>query len=161
MSEIQRFDPLRFHEHGIYIESEMYPCQDGSYTRYTDLLWYQRQYRMALGINIVVVLVCVVLAGYLVYHKHDPQSVAKKVPVVALESTSKLAGLIDRYKNAKGEVERVQVKKKNPQQVEVVTPVRWAESYTPVPVVSTKMHDGKIAQLAREVGFLKGVRVVE
>lgn len=38
-------------------------------------LWYQRQYRMSLVINVVVVLICAVLAGYLVYHKHDPQPV--------------------------------------------------------------------------------------
>lgn len=36
-------------------------------------LQYQRQYRMALVINIIVVAICAALAGYLVYHKHDPQ----------------------------------------------------------------------------------------
>ena len=40
-----------------------------------DALWYRRQYVMSLIINLVVVLACEVLAGYLVYHKHDPTPV--------------------------------------------------------------------------------------
>lgn len=78
MSEIQRYKPM---------------TAEG-FLHYTDLLWYQRQYRMALVINIVVVLVCAVLAGYLVYHKHDPQPVAK----VSAEETVKKAELLNDLK---------------------------------------------------------------
>lgn len=153
MSEIQRYSVIRAQNGEVLSFGNDIR---GGFCRYTDLLWYQRQYRMALAINIVVVLVCAVLAGYLVYHKHDPQPVAKKVPAFTLESTSKLAGLIDRYKNAKVEVERVQAKRRAPQQVERVEaqPVSYAN------ITPTKLHDGQVAALAREVGFTK-IRVVE
>ena len=158
MSEIQRYEVQQTAygslPHLIY-------NNNGAWCRYTDLLWYQRQYRMAVT---TLALVCAVFAAYLAWDAKTPQPVAKKVPTVTLENTSKLAGLIDRYKIAKGEVERAQVKKKNPQQVEVAKPVRWAESYTTaesyITVGPTKMHDGQVAQLAREVGFSR-IRVVE
>lgn len=153
MSEIQRFD-IRGEQWGIMHRTDGL----GAFCWADDLLWERRQRKMAYVINVIVVLVCAVLAGYLVYHKHDPQPVAKKVPAVTLESTSKLAGLIDRYKNALVEVERVQAKRRTPQHVEVVNSVRWAESHTPV--VPTKLHDGQVAQLAREVGFTR-IRVME
>lgn len=37
-----------------------------------DALWYRRQYLMSMILNLFVIVVCGVLAGYLVYHKHDP-----------------------------------------------------------------------------------------
>lgn len=36
-------------------------------------LWYRRQYHMTLAVTVVLIVVCAVLAGYLVYHKPDPQ----------------------------------------------------------------------------------------
>lgn len=53
-----------------------------------DALWYRRQYVMSLIINVVVVLVCGVLAGYLVYHKHDPSSVT--TPTLDLEQIGRI-----------------------------------------------------------------------
>lgn len=43
----------------------------GAFCWADETLWYRRQYLMSLIINLVVVLVCGVLAAYLVYHKHD------------------------------------------------------------------------------------------
>ena len=53
-----------------------------------DALWYRRQYVMSLIINLVVVLACEVLAGYLVYHKHDPTPVM--TPALDLEQIGRI-----------------------------------------------------------------------
>lgn len=58
-----------------------------------DLLWYKRQYWMALVINIVVVLACAVLAALLVYEKASHGPVA--VPMGAGEKASLLKDMRD------------------------------------------------------------------
>lgn len=159
MSEIQRYSVIRAQNGEVLSFGN---DVRGGFCRYADLLWYQRQYRMALAINIVVVLVCAVLAGYLAYHKHDPQPISKKASSVAMEETVKLSGLIDRYKNAKVEVERVQAKQKTPRQLAAMPAkaIQGAGSYANAFNPPAKMHDGQVAALAREIGFTK-IRVVE
>ena len=174
MSEIQRLDPVQ--RYGTVI---MVPSHDGDYCYLTDLLWYQRQYRMALAINIVVVLVCVVLAGYLVYHKHDPQPVAKVTAEETAKKTELLNGLKAVHEQARAGVEtaskvyhsvakdldrikgieamnanlKAQIKAQN----QLLNPIQQTET---LKVAATKMHDGQVAALAREIGFGK-IRVVE
>lgn len=53
-----------------------------------DALWYRRQYHMALINYVAAVLVCGVLAAYLVYHKHDPTPVA--APTLDLEEVGRV-----------------------------------------------------------------------
>lgn len=72
MSEIQRYE----FSNGNFGFADRIASESGRYVAYTDLLtleeckcWYQRQYWMALTVNIVVVLVCAVLAALLVQEK--------------------------------------------------------------------------------------------
>lgn len=69
MSEIERYEPERVIEVGTHAVTAMSPHERGAWVRYADLLWYQRQYWMSLIINVVVVLVCGVLAALLVQEK--------------------------------------------------------------------------------------------
>lgn len=75
MSEIQRYGVQRS---GVFTYQT-----DGLYCHYTDLLWYQRQYWMSLIINVIVVLVCGVLAALLVQEKAARGPV--EVPIGAAE----------------------------------------------------------------------------
>lgn len=88
MSEMQRY--------GLVVKggiSWLEPRPNGEWCYYNRLLWYQRQYWMALIINIVVVLVCAVLAALLVHEKasHGPFA----VPMGAGEKASLLMGMQD------------------------------------------------------------------
>ena len=155
------------------------PSRTGEYCLYTDFLWYRNQYRMAVGINIVVVLVCAVLAAYLVYHKHDPEPMAK----VTVEETAKKTELLNDlkanyeralanvetatkvYHSAAKDLERIKgleainanLKAQIIEQDKHLTPQQQTEN---LKVAATKMHDGQVAALAREIGFTK-IRVVE
>lgn len=74
------------------------PRQDGlgAFCWAEDALWYQQQYRLVLVLYVATVLVCVILAGYLVYHKHDP------VPVERASISE------ERYEQAVAESRRLQ-----------------------------------------------------
>lgn len=72
MKGIQRFEVEWYR--GGPLGPVVAPQERGQFCRYTDLLWYQRQYWMALIINIIVVIACAVLAALLVHEKaaHSP-----------------------------------------------------------------------------------------
>lgn len=89
MSEIQRYE----FSNGNLGFAERIAANYGRYVTYTDLLWYKRQYWMALIINIVVVLACAVLAALLVHEKSSHGPVA--VPMGAGEKASLLMGMQD------------------------------------------------------------------
>lgn len=140
-----------------------------------DLLWYRRQYWMALTINIVVVLACGVLAALLVHEKasHGPTPVpttaqrhadeqielaeaqhhTRKAEVDKLsrnldQVSGKLDGALRLNANLKAQIHELN---------KLTDPSQQAET---LKVAAAKMHDGQVAELAREMGFTK-VRVVE
>lgn len=99
MSEIQRYE----FSNGNFGFADRIASESGRYVAYTDLLtleeckcWYQRQYWMALIINIVVALACAVLAALLVYEKSSHVPVA--VPMGAGEKASLLRDVQDMQK---------------------------------------------------------------
>lgn len=55
----------------------------GAFCWAEEAMGYQKQYTISMILNLFVVVVCGVLAGYLVYHKHDPVPVA--TPTMDLE----------------------------------------------------------------------------
>lgn len=63
MSAIQRFEPRI---ETANIQPYMNPCKCGDYCRYTDLLWYKRQYWMAV---VMLVVTCAVFSTVLLYDK--------------------------------------------------------------------------------------------
>ncbi len=86
MSEIQRYDTVQYEQGAI---PAFMPSHDGKFCLYADLLWYRRQYLMALIINVVVVLACGVLAAWLVHEKSARGPV--QVPIGAAEKAALLA----------------------------------------------------------------------
>ena len=171
MSEIPRYELTRT-ETGFINGSIR--NQNGEYCLYNDLLCERRQRRMAYVINVIVVLICAVLAGYLVYHKHAPQPVAK----VSAEETAKKTELLNNlkasheravanvemankvYHSSAKDLERIKglleinanLKAQIKAQNQLLNPIQQTET---LKVAATKMHDGQVAQLAREVGFTK------
>ena len=81
MSEIQRFD-IRGESWGIVERTDGL----GAFCWYDEAAWYKRQYWMALLINVVVILVCAVLAALLVHEKASRGPVV--VPMGAGEKAS-------------------------------------------------------------------------
>ncbi len=82
MSEIQRYDTIQYAQGAI---PAFMPSSDGQFCLYADLLWYKRQYLMALIINAVVILACGVLAAILVTEKASRGPV--EVPIGAAEKS--------------------------------------------------------------------------
>lgn len=80
MSEIQRYI---FTSRGGAVT--VVPDDEGAWCSYWDLSWYQRQYWMALIINIVVVIVCGVLVALLVREKAARGPVAVEQSVLTQE----------------------------------------------------------------------------
>lgn len=68
---MERYD-VRNGEYGFV---SVRPDKHGAFCYAEVALDYQRQYRMALYINICLVLFCIFLSAYLVFRKHDPQPV--------------------------------------------------------------------------------------
>lgn len=172
MSEIQRLDPVQ--RYGTVI---MVPSYDGDYCYLTDLLWYQRNYR---GAVLVLIVVCAVFAGYLVFHKHDPQPVAKVSAEEAAKKTELLNDLKANHERAVANVEtankvyhgtakdlerikgleaiNANLKAQLIEQNKHLTPQQQTEN---LKVAANKVHMVDVKKLAEELGFTKGVRVVE
>lgn len=51
------------------------PDKNGPFVYAAQALHYQRSFRLSALCNVLLVVACAVLAGYLSYHKHDPQPV--------------------------------------------------------------------------------------
>ena len=140
-----------------------------------DRLWYQRQYWMSLIINVVVVLACGILAALLVHEKAsrgptpvpntiqrhaneqielaEAQHQARKAEVDKLrrnldQVSGKLDGASRLNANLKAQIHELNKLTDSAQQVDTLK------------VAAAKMHDGQVAELAREMGFTK-VRVGE
>lgn len=171
MSEIQRYR-IPNQEYGF---TKSIADPNGYWCLASDLLWYQRQYRMAMTLNIVVVLVCGILAALLVTEKssHGPAPVptmaqrhadeqiglaeaqyqANKVEVDKLrrnldQVSGKLDGALRLNANLKAQIHELNKLTDPSQQVDALR------------VAAAKMHDGQVAALAREMGFTK-VKVTE
>ena len=140
-----------------------------------DILWYQRQYWMSLIINVVVVLACGTLVALLVTWKAsygpapvpttaqrhadeqiglaEAQHQARKAEVDKLsrnleQASGKLDGALQLNDNLKVKIQELNT---------LTDPTQQAET---LKVAAAKMHDGQVAELAREMGFTK-VRVVK
>lgn len=82
MSEIQRYETIQY---PAGANPAFMPSRTGEFCHYADLLWYRRQYLMALIINGVVILACGVLAALLVTEKASRGPV--QVPIGAAEKS--------------------------------------------------------------------------
>lgn len=165
----------RYGETGTVYGAKIVPKQYGDYCLYTDLLWCKRQYRMALTIMVVVSLMCGILAAVLVKEKAfhgtapvtttaqrhadeqielaEAQHQARKAEVDKLtrnldQVSGKLDGALRLNANLKAQIHELN---------KLTDPSQQAET---LKVAAAKMHDGQVAELAREMGFTK-VRVVE
>lgn len=172
MSEIQRYSTVR------NISGEVVsfgPYDKGDFCRYADLRWYKRQYMMSLIINIVVVLVCGILAALIATEKasHGPAP----VPTIAQRHADEQINLAEaQYQANKAEVDKL---KRNLDQVsgkldgalklnanlkarihELNKLADPAQQVDTLRIAAATMHNGQVAALAKEMGFSK-IRVVE
>lgn len=140
-----------------------------------DRLWYRRQYLMSLTINVVVVLACGILAALLVHEKasHGPAPVTTTAQRHADEQirlaethyqankaeVDKMSRNINQASGVVGEALKFNDKLKA-QIHELNKLTDPAQQVDTLKVAAAKMHDGQVAELAREMGFTQ-VRVVE
>lgn len=170
MSEIQRYG-LVIRGGTTWLEAR----PDGEWCYYNHIQWYQRQYRMAMTVNIAVALVCGILAALLVTEKssHGPAP----VPTVAQRHADEQIGLAEtQYQARKVEVDKLrrnldQVSGKLDGALKLNANLRAqihelnkladpAQQVDTPRIAAATMHDGQVAALAREIGFTK-VRVTE
>lgn len=170
MSEIQRYELItNCNNLGPWAPPEMHYQENGKWVLYTDLLWYRRQYHMAV---VALVLVCAAFASYLVIHKHDPQPV-KQVAVEApwQELSNRMDQLIETHNQAtavqrKAEMEyrrreqdraklianlEAQIKAQN----QLLTPQQQTET---LKVAAQTMKNDDVVKLAAEMGMKVRVR---
>lgn len=174
MSEIRRYEPCTV-DGTRHTPTEMCTSRYGRYVSYPDLLWYKRQYMMAMTIMIVVSLVCGTLAVVLV--KEKASRGPAPVPTMAQRHADEQIRLAEtHYQANKAEVDKMsrninqasgvvgealkfndklkaQIRKLNT----LTDPAQQSETLR---VAAAHMHDGQVAALAREMGFTQ-VRVVE
>lgn len=170
MSEIQRFD-IRGESWGIVERTDGL----GAFCWYEEAAWYKRGYFIAIVTSIIVSLAFGFVCSLLVYEKasHGPAP----VPTMAQRHADEQIELAEaQHQTRKAEVDKLS---RNLDQVsgkldgalrlnanlkaqihelnKLTDPSQQAET---LKVAAAKMHDGQVAELAREMGFTK-VRVVE
>lgn len=158
---IQRFD-IRGEQWGLVERQDGL----GAFCYYHDAAWYQRQYIMALVINVVVVFACIFLSSYLVYHKHDPQPVSKPAQVEGLsELSSRLDAAIAIWNQSmaaqrkaeaiaqKREQDRSKLIANLESQIKAQNALLDAQQQATVLSAASKMPSQEVVKLAREVGF--------
>lgn len=87
---MERFD-VRNGEWGF---AKVTPDKYGAFCYAVHALRYKKRFHLSAVCNVLLVVACAVLSGYLSYHKHDPQPVAK--PEVSAEEYQQAVQLAER-----------------------------------------------------------------